>query len=415
MNLQSLKLKASTLCAGGTLLVFGGFLTVNLAGCGGGGGGGLTTVPTPRPVGATFRILLQDGTASRGGTVTLTKGSKTYNGTADNTGVAVIPNVPVGTYSVTFTATNGSGTTSTTTRTLSITGSGAQNFVLVQGDTGNGTNTITGAILQNPGNAATRACTATSIPYTASVLISVRDLNDTTGSPIIAQIVRPADAQGGRYTISIPNLSGQRTFRVEVTPADNNGVQIAGVSQTTTFTQGTTTLTNVDICANRNGTIPAPVTTPTPTPAPSGTPPFTIATSTPTPAATVNATQAPGATATAQANATAQAGVTATAGPAATATASANATAQATTTSTSPAGGTTTVGSVFPTNTPGGNTFAGNTAGNTTAGSSTVGSNTAGGNTAGSSTVGSSTAGGTSTTGSTTGTFTSGSVPRTRR
>ena len=102
MNLQSLKLKASTLCAGGTLLVFGGFLTVNLAGCGGGGGGGLTTVPTPRPVGATFRIIQQDGTPSQGGSVTLTGNGQTYNGTADNTGVAVIPGVAPGNYTVTF-------------------------------------------------------------------------------------------------------------------------------------------------------------------------------------------------------------------------------------------------------------------------------------------------------------------------
>ena len=344
MNLQSLKLKASTLCAGGTLLVFGGFLTVNLAGCGGGGGGGLTSVPTPRPVGATFRILQQDGTAARGGTVTLTRSGKTYTGTADNTGVAVISNVPSGTYTVTFTTLDSGGTTTTTTRTLSITGSGAQTFQLVQGDTGNGANTITGTIFinANNGTSATRACTASSTPFTGIVLVSVRDLNDTTGSPIVAQITRAAQSNG-RYTISIPNLSGQRTFRVEVTPGDNNGAQVVGVSQTTTFTQGTTTLTNVDICANTNGVIPAPVTTPTPTPAPSGTPPFTIATPTPTTAPTANATNAPGATATAQANATA--------GPAATATAQANATNNPTVgiTTTSPT--TVPTGSVIPTTT----------------------------------------------------------------
>ena len=335
MNLQSLKLKASTLCAGGTLLVFGGFLTVNLAGCGGGGGGGLTTVPTPRPIGAQFTILQGDGTAARGGTITLTGNGQTYTANADNTGVATLSNVPAGNYTVTFTATGSNGAASTpTTRPLSITRSGAQNFILVQGDTGNGPNTLTGTIFVNPNNGTTRACTATTLPYTGRVLISVRDLNDVTGSPIVAQIIREAQGIGaqGRYIVSIPNLVGQRTFRVEASAADNNGVQIAGISQTTTFVQGTNALTGVDICANTNGMVPNPVVTPTPTPAPSRTPDFI-----PTTTGTPNPNTTPGATATP--NATAQAQATGTAGPGATATAQAGIT---------PGAIPTTTGSVIP-------------------------------------------------------------------
>lgn len=302
MNLQNLKLKASTLCAGGTLLVFGGFLTVNLAGCGGGGNGGLTTVPTPRPVGATFSIVQQDGTPSKGGTVTLTGNGQTYTGTAAGNGVATLNNVPPGTYTVTFTAFASNGAAlPTTSRMLSITRSGAQNYILVQGDTGNGAFSISGTIFSNPGNAANRACTASSTPITGAVLISVRDLNDTTGSPIVAQITRPAQDSGvatnlrGRYSISVPALSGQRTFRVEASPAGNSGFQVAGVSGTTTFVQGSTTLTGVDICANTNGVIPAPVVTPTPVPTDANGTPFPIATVTPTPAPTL----APGVTPTA--------------------------------------------------------------------------------------------------------------------
>ncbi len=304
MNLQSLKLKASTLCAGGTLLVFGGFLTVNLAGCGG-GKGGLTTVPTPTPVGATFRIVQQDSTPSRGGSVTLTGNGQTFTGTADSNGVVVLPNVPPGTYSVTFTSNGSAGALPSTTRSITITRSGAQNFVLVQGDTGNGAFTLTGVILQNPGNAANVNCDATSVPFTGSVLISVRDLNDVTGSPIIAQLVRPVQDPNaafgvrGRYTISIPTRP--RTFRVEVSPADNNGLRIAGLSATTTFTEGNTNLTNVDICANTNGTIPGPVVTPTPTATPDTTGGtlggFPVVT--PTPTATIDPNALPTATPTA--------------------------------------------------------------------------------------------------------------------
>ena len=302
MNLQNLKLKSSTQCAGGTLRVFGGFLTVNLAGCGGGGGGGLTTIPTPSPVGATFRIVQQDSTPSRGGTLTLTGNGKTFNGTADNSGVVVLNNVSPGTYTATFTSfSSGGAALPSTTRKLTITRSGAQSFVLVQGDTGNGAFTLTGTIFANPNNSDFTRCTASSPRITGTVLITVRDLNDTIGAPIVAQIVRPEQDETtpavlrGRYTISLP--TNPRSFRVEVSPGDNNGGGFAGISATTTFTQGTTSLDNVNVCANTNGKIPtpfSPTATPTVTPTGGGVIPVTTNTPTPMPTRTTN----PNATAT---------------------------------------------------------------------------------------------------------------------
>ena len=390
MNLQNLKLKASTLCAGGTLLVFGGFLTVNLAGCGGGGGGGLTTIPTPSPVGATFRIVQQDSTPSRGGTLTLTGNGQTFQGTADSNGVLVLQGVAPGTYNATFTAFNAAGTAlPSTSRSLTITRVGTQNFVLVQGDTGNGQFSLTGTIFQNPNNGQFTGCDANSTPITANVLISVRDLNDTTGAPIIAQIVRPVQDGNvsiglrGRYTISLP--TNPRSFRVEVGPADNNGVRYAGLSSTTTFTQGTTTLANVNVCANNNGVIPVPFS-PTPTPTINTATPLPVVTSTPntTAGGTTTGTTTGGTTPTTPA-------ATGTPVPAATATTAAP----------------TPSFTVAPTVAGGGNT-ANTTTGNTTAGNTTLNNTTL--STAGNTTTGTTTTGNTTTSTTTTGSTSSGNA-----
>ena len=272
MNLQNLKLKASTLCAGGTLLVLGGFMTVNLAGCGGGGGSSLTTAPTPRSQGVTFRILQQDSSASRGGTVTLTGNGQTQTANADSTGVATFSNVTAGTYTATFTAFDNAGAAlPATTRPVIITSAGAQSYTLVQGDTGGGAFTITGRVVANPddGDLSTANCDAQSQPITASVLISVRDLNAINGTPIIAQAVRPLQADStdanlrGRYTISLPFRP--RSFRVEVSPDGTNGAPFAGISATTTFVPTVTTVSSVDVCTNLTGRAPAPAVTPIPT------------------------------------------------------------------------------------------------------------------------------------------------------
>ena len=386
MNLQNLKLKASTLCAGGTLLVFGGFLTVNLAGCGG-GGGGLTTIPTPAPVGATFRIVQQDSTPSKGGKLTLTGNGKTFTGTADNNGVVVLSNVSPGTYTATFTAFAASGTAlPSTTRQVTITKSGAQSFMLVQGDTGNGKFTLTGTVLANPNNSDNTNCTSRSTPITAAVLITVRDLNDTIGAPIVAQIVRPeqdstvASTLKGRYTISLP--TNPRSFRVEVSPADNNGAGFAGISATTTFTRGATSLDNVNICTNTNGRIPvpfSPTATPTVTPTGDGVIPVTTNTPTSTPTGTPDPNATP----------TRTPGPTRTPSPTATPTVPA-ATPVFTPVQTVTQGGNT--GNTTTGNTNSGNTNSGST---TTTGSSTNSGTTGGLTTSGNTTAGNSSAGNT--------------------
>ena len=322
MNLQNLKLKASTLCAGGTLLVLGGFMTVNLAGCGGGGGSSLTTAPTPRAQGVTFRILQQDSSASRGGTVTLTGNGQTQTANADSTGVAIFSNLTAGTYTATFTAFDNAGVAlSPTTRPVIVTNTGAQSYTLVQGDSGGGAFTVTGRVVANPddGDLSTANCDAQSQPITASVLISVRDLNATNGTPVIAQVVRSLQSDGtdanlrGRYTISLPFRP--RSFRVEVSPDGTNGAPFAGISATTTFVPTVTTVSSVDVCTNLTGRAPAPAVTPIPTatatpfgggfPFPNGTPTITPvggggnggqATSTPIPTNTSIATPTPVAT-----------------------------------------------------------------------------------------------------------------------
>ena len=383
MNLQTLKLKASTLCAGGTLLVFGGFLTVNLAGCGGGGGGGISTIPTPSPVGATFRIVQQDSAPSKGGTISLVGNGKTFNGTADNNGIVVLGNVPPGNYTATFTAINRDGIAlPATTRPITITRMGAQNYLLVQGDNGAGAFTITGTIFQNPNDNDFTNCTSASTPISANVLISVRDLNDTTGAPIIAQIIRPTQDSNpaanlkGRYTISLPIRP--TSFRVEVSPADNNGVAFAGISATTTFTQGNNTLDQVDICANRNGKIPVPFSpTATPTAFPTGGG-FPVATSTPLPTATTDPKVTPQATNTTVPTATpTQAGNTA-------------GTTTLSSTAGNPTGGTatTTTGGTATSTTSTGGTATTTTGGTGTGGNSTSGLTTSVNTNAGSSTSG---------------------------
>ena len=419
--IKLLNLKASTLCASGALLVLGGFMTVNLAGCGGGGGGGLTQA-TPRPVGATFRIVQQDGSVSRGGALTLTRDSFTTTVSADAAGVATVPSLAPGTYAATFTAFDNSGNPlPSTTRSIVIASSGSQSYMLVQGDSGNGQFVITGRVLLNAtgsndddNNPATGNCNAQSVPVTSAVLISVRDLNSTDGTPIVAQAVRAAQASGGpssqrgTYTVSLPFRPRlPLTFRVEVSALPGGSVPFAGISATTTFVTNTTTTTGVDVCTNINGVIPVPAVTATPIVTNT---PFQFITPTPFASATPNATVTPGATATpgasatatsaAQATATAQANATATAGPnatattaAATATAGPAATATAIATQLNPAnvsqGGTngTATGGTATGGTATGGTATGGTNGAATAGTGSAGSSNAAAGTNGSATV----------------------------
>ncbi len=331
MTTKRLPFQASTLCAGGTLLVLGGFLALNLAGCGGGGnpGGILTPTPLPgttaTPVPATLIVQLQlsNGTNATGGTVTLSDSSgRTYTANANRSGLVRISNVVPGLYNLVFSVTQPNGSTVTTTRSVTITApstaGGTQTILLRQGDTGTSNPfTITGRILLNPaglndpdGNSATANCASVITPITDAVVVTVRDLNSTNGTPIIAQITRPAQPsttvgpQRGVYSITIPYRP--RSFQVTVTNA--NDAPFAGVSASTSFPQTALAVANVDVCTNNSTIAPQPVTTAMPTSTPFATattvgPP--IATPTPTVVANPTATIAPVATSTPSATATA--------------------------------------------------------------------------------------------------------------
>ena len=301
--------QASTLCAGGTLLVLGSFLTLNLAGCGGGGGGGIINptpngTSTPAPASLRFQLQTADTANATGGTVTLSSSSgRTYTQTANKSGVVTFSGIVPGIYNLTFRVTQADGTLSTiTTRSLVVTSplaSGAVPFTLVQGSTGDSNPfTITGRVLLNPagtsdpdGNSATANCSTVQTPITDALNITVIDLNSTNGVAAIATTVRAAQpsststAQRGLYTISIPYRP--RSFRVVV--SNSNDAPFAGTSASTTFPAAGTSVTNIDVCTNNSNTAPQPAVTATPSPTP-----FATATTVGTPAAT--ATRTPPAT-----------------------------------------------------------------------------------------------------------------------
>lgn len=326
--------KASALCATGTLLVLGGFLSLNLAGCGGGGNGlgqpSASATPTPATTGLSFQLQLPDGTASSGGTVTLT-GGRTFTGTANSSGLVRLRNVPGGLYNVVFTTIDGNGNRVSTTRSLTITpntGTGAkmQFFTLVQGNTGDPASnpfTVTGTVFLNPLDASgninpVSACGTAPEPVTDAIVIQVKDLNASNGQPIIAQVTIPAqppnlaapasgvtptrDNTPGFYSIKIPYRP--QSFQVLVSKGAD--APFSGISSSASFPSSVAQVDGLDICANQSTTAPLPGSTPTPTPTlrPGQTPTVT-ATATPTTTATATATATVTVTTTATATATA--------------------------------------------------------------------------------------------------------------
>lgn len=299
------------------MLVLGSFLALNLAGCGGssGGPGGVLqptpfpgTTPVAAPGAVTFQLQLVDGSNASGGTVTLSSGSgRTYTAKASSNGRVSLRNIPTGLYTLVFTVVQPTGQNNgqplTTTRSLTVT-SGTNGFALRQGDTGNSNPfTISGRVLLNPagttdpdGNSATGNCAAVITPITDALIVTVRDLNATNGNPIIAQVVRPAQAattpgtQRGLYSISIPYRP--RSFQVTVT--NSNDAPFAGVSASTSFPQTDTSVINVDVCTNNSTVAPLPVVTQTPIPT-AVVAPTTVGTSvaTPTPTVVSNPTPIP--------------------------------------------------------------------------------------------------------------------------
>ena len=315
MFLKVSKIKASTLCASSALLVLGGFMSINLAGCGGGGGGNTgfgNPTATPAAQTITFRLQLQNGSTSNGGTVTLTPAAGTNSGvlkaTANSSGVATIGSVPPGTYTVSFTVADSTGKTlSTTSTTATITRASNQTFLLLQ-DQGTGTSgsfAVSGTIRLNPGATATPAptatatarptatavgtpaataratataigtatptataldpksisnCTSSSQPVTDSLLVEVIDLDTSKGRPIIAQLRRSASITGrGAYTIFLPYKPS--AFQIRVGQFDVSGAQFAGLSAASNFNgvvtvNGVQTVRPLDVCVNLRGVAP---------------------------------------------------------------------------------------------------------------------------------------------------------------
>lgn len=199
MFLKVSKIKASTLCASSALLVLGGFMSINLAGCGGGGGnsGGSFGSPTATPgiQGITFLLQLQNGQLSNGGTLTLTPAAGTnspvLNGTASSAGIVSFPAVQPGTYTATFVLKSASGTTfSTTNTTIVVTRDSNQRFLLLQ-DQGVGTASnfaVSGTVRRNPG--ATATPTATSTPTATP---TPRPTSTVGPIPVNTPVLSPTD------------------------------------------------------------------------------------------------------------------------------------------------------------------------------------------------------------------------------
>lgn len=297
MFLKVSQMKASSLCAASAFLVLGGFMAVNLAGCGGGGGGGggfSQATPTTGPRTVTFRLQRQDGNPSNKGTVTVT-GPVNATATADSEGVATIAGLTAGTYTVVFTVFDDSGNQlSTTTTTIIVTNNSSQNFLLIQDNTSTSALRVQGTVRLNPAaddpdnNPNTSNCTTSSLPVTGPFLVSVIDLDTSLGQPIIAQLRRTAQpastsvANRGLYNIGIPYRP--RNFRVQISQYDTSGARFSGLSANTNFPSDSsvTVVSGVTVCVNDDGT--------TPTPAPSVAPTFTPAV---TPTATPRTTPTP--------------------------------------------------------------------------------------------------------------------------
>lgn len=312
MFLKKIQPKASTLCASSALLVLGGFMSVNLAGCGGGGGGGNgngggfgSPTATPASRNITFNLVRQNQDASNGGTVTLTSSSGTVlSATANGSGVATLANVPPGTYAVRFTVVDAAGAVISTTNTsITVTRAAGQNFLLLQDQVAGATTkfNVTGVIRLNVAitpvptevptvtgtptatTSATATATATTDPtaiamqfqfsnctsmsdlVTDTLLVEAIDLDTAKGRPIIAQVRRAASsANRGAYAISLPYAP--RAFQIRVSQFDLSGARFAGFSAVSNFNgatvvNGITTVQNLNVCANTNGMAPivAPV------------------------------------------------------------------------------------------------------------------------------------------------------------
>jgi hypothetical protein len=285
-------------CAFYALLAVVGFISLNVAGCGGGGG---TTTIKPK---VSFTLQLRDLAGNVvDGSGTLTGGGTTTAFTTTN-GSTVIPPVLPGEYNVTVTI-NGV----TTTQKIAVANENNQTILLIPGIGGQGV-LVTGRLLLNndPDKPINGTCTNSNLtkPLTARVLIRARRVADNV---LIQSFERPFQPestpidQQGRFAIVLPN----GVYRIEVRQASPGTATETSAPFTGTsgiFQVPMSIPTVVTICVNQGligpGGTPTPTTTftpvPTATPTLIGNP-----TSTPTPVGNPTATPLPVATATATA------------------------------------------------------------------------------------------------------------------
>lgn len=139
-------------CAVYALLAVVGFVTLNVAGCGGGGGG----IDLTQPV--TITVNLRNSTGGRiDGTGTINGGTFTGNFTTAG-GDATVSGIKPGTYTVTVTV---GGTTYT--QSITVGGDSGQRFVVIPGVTTGGSGganltLVTGRIYLNRGDPQTGRC-----------------------------------------------------------------------------------------------------------------------------------------------------------------------------------------------------------------------------------------------------------------
>ena len=274
-------------CAVYALLAVVGFVTLNVAGCGGGGGTGPGGAAR---VNVTLSFRNSAGTpVNATGTVTNTNGTTTVNFTTTN-GNAVIANIPPGDFTV-------SGTANGTPFTEDITvGTDSGQNIQINPEQSSNTTLVTGRMFLNRGDPITGRCTnpGADTALTARVLIRARDRN--TGL-IVASLVREQqgantpDDQKGVFTI--PLRPGAYTLEVrQAPPRSSTDASAPFTGNSGIFNVPATT--NVTICVNEGSSAPNGTPTPTLTPGPSPTPGGPTPTPTNLPGPTNTPTPTPG-------------------------------------------------------------------------------------------------------------------------
>jgi hypothetical protein len=251
-----------------TLALAAPLAAVHLTGCGGGGGGSSSGISIPLPkVNVSFQLFFANGDPATTGTVTLRQNGVDVFPSMDvgTTSQVRFTGVQAGTYQVIFQDLQGV----TTRVNVVVQGTGNQTFQITSGQDATAPSlglTISGIIRLNPTTSNVAACTDTTTPVTARLLIRVRDANQPD-RPIVAQIEKPdqttsSATQAGRF--QVPNIPGPGTYIVEAvtaraTATDPVPFQVTGRSPIFTIEDSSTPVAGLRICANAGTFAPGDV------------------------------------------------------------------------------------------------------------------------------------------------------------